>query len=92
MVADGVREITLLGQNVNSWGRDLRPAALELRGAAEELDAIDGLARIRYTSPHPKDMREDVSGARATGVAVRAHPSAAAVGLLADPARDAAHL
>jgi tRNA-2-methylthio-N6-dimethylallyladenosine synthase len=60
MVADGVREITLLGQNVNSWGRDLRPARSSFAALLEELDAIDGLARIRYTSPHPKDMREDV--------------------------------
>ncbi len=60
MVADGVREITLLGQNVNSWGRDLRPDRSSFSALLEELDAIDGLERIRYTSPHPKDMREDV--------------------------------
>jgi tRNA-2-methylthio-N6-dimethylallyladenosine synthase len=69
MVADGVREVTLLGQNVNSYGRDL-PATAPLAGdpptrasfaaLLRRLDAIDGLARIRYTSPHPKDMREDV--------------------------------
>ena len=94
MVDDGVREITLLGQNVNSYGRDLRPARGELRrSCCAELDAIDGLERIRYTSPHPKDMREDVVRAHAElRVAVRAHPPAAAVGLLADAARDAAHL
>jgi tRNA-2-methylthio-N6-dimethylallyladenosine synthase len=64
-VAEGVREITLLGQNVNSYGRDLRPRAAfsELLRA---LDAIPGLDRIRYTSPHPKDMREDVILAHAT--------------------------
>jgi tRNA-2-methylthio-N6-dimethylallyladenosine synthase len=64
-VADGVREVTLLGQNVNSYGRDLRPdrrSFAELLGA---LDAIDGLDRLRYTSPHPKDMREDVIRAHA---------------------------
>jgi tRNA-2-methylthio-N6-dimethylallyladenosine synthase len=74
MVADGVREVTLLGQNVNSYGRDL-PAAASLAGdpptrasfaaLLRRLDAIDGLARIRYTSPHPKDMREDVIRAHA---------------------------
>jgi tRNA-2-methylthio-N6-dimethylallyladenosine synthase len=58
-VAEGVREITLLGQNVNSYGRDLRPRAAFSELLAE-LDAIAGLDRIRYTSPHPKDMREDV--------------------------------
>jgi tRNA-2-methylthio-N6-dimethylallyladenosine synthase len=61
-VADGVREVTLLGQNVNSYGRDLRVGGRP-RSFAEllhALDAIEGLDRIRYTSPHPKDMREDV--------------------------------
>jgi tRNA-2-methylthio-N6-dimethylallyladenosine synthase len=61
MVAAGVREVTLLGQNVNSYGRDLpvgdRASFAELLGL---LDAVDGIERIRYTSPHPKDMREDV--------------------------------
>jgi tRNA-2-methylthio-N6-dimethylallyladenosine synthase len=60
MVDDGVREITLLGQNVNSYGRDLRPARASFSELLRELDTIDGLERIRYTSPHPKDMREDV--------------------------------
>jgi tRNA-2-methylthio-N6-dimethylallyladenosine synthase len=61
LVDDGVREVTLLGQNVCSYGRDLPKGAkstfAELLGM---LDAIDGLERIRYTSPHPKDIREDV--------------------------------
>ncbi|HLW93789.1 MAG TPA: tRNA (N6-isopentenyl adenosine(37)-C2)-methylthiotransferase MiaB [Solirubrobacteraceae bacterium] len=65
MVADGVREITLLGQNVNSYGRDLRPQRATFAGLLHDLDAIDGLERIRYTSPHPKDMREDVIRAHA---------------------------
>ncbi len=64
MAADGVREVTLLGQNVNSYGRDLpeRPTFAQLLGA---LDAVEGIDRIRYTSPHPKDMREDVVRAHA---------------------------
>jgi len=67
LAADGVREVTLLGQNVNAYGRDLRAGAdpatfAELLG---RLDAIDGIERIRYTSPHPKDMREDVIRAHA---------------------------
>jgi tRNA-2-methylthio-N6-dimethylallyladenosine synthase len=65
MVAEGVREITLLGQNVNSYGRDLRPERASFSQLLYELDAIDGLDRIRYTSPHPKDMREDVIRAHA---------------------------
>ena len=61
LAADGVREVTLLGQNVNSYGRDLR--GTDRASFAELLravDAVDGIDRIRYTSPHPKDMREDV--------------------------------
>jgi tRNA-2-methylthio-N6-dimethylallyladenosine synthase len=68
MAADGVREVTLLGQNVNSYGRDLRSAGHEPATFAELLtavDAIDGIERVRYTSPHPKDMREDVIRAHA---------------------------
>jgi tRNA-2-methylthio-N6-dimethylallyladenosine synthase len=66
LVADGVREITLLGQNVNSYGRDL-PGTERLRFAEllGRLDGVEGLERIRYTSPHPKDMREDVIRAHA---------------------------
>jgi tRNA-2-methylthio-N6-dimethylallyladenosine synthase len=66
LVGDDVREVTLLGQNVNSYGRDLPP---EKRISFSELlarvDAIPGVDRIRYTSPHPKDMREDVIRAHA---------------------------
>jgi tRNA-2-methylthio-N6-dimethylallyladenosine synthase len=67
MAAEGVKEVTLLGQNVNSYGRDLRDDGGP-RSFAELLHAIDavpGIARIRYTSPHPKDMREDVIRAHA---------------------------
>jgi len=64
LARDGVREITLLGQNVNSWGRDLAP---ELRTEFGELlracDAVKGIERIRFTSPHPKDFREPVIAA-----------------------------
>jgi tRNA-2-methylthio-N6-dimethylallyladenosine synthase len=67
MAADGVRELTLLGQNVNSYGRDL-PAHDEratFAGLLGAIDAVEGIERIRYTSPHPKDMREDVVRAHA---------------------------
>jgi tRNA-2-methylthio-N6-dimethylallyladenosine synthase len=118
MAADGVREVTLLGQNVNSYGRDLPARApegvsrssakvpengigalpgtgldvqdgtsrtsvggalratrrsrtfAELLGA---LDGIEGIERIRYTSPHPKDMREDVIRAHAELASVCEH-------------------
>ncbi|HET7120341.1 MAG TPA: tRNA (N6-isopentenyl adenosine(37)-C2)-methylthiotransferase MiaB [Solirubrobacterales bacterium] len=66
LAADGVVEVTLLGQNVNSYGRDL-PADRRI-GFSELLrrvDAVAGIKRIRYTSPHPKDMKEDVIRAHA---------------------------
>jgi tRNA-2-methylthio-N6-dimethylallyladenosine synthase len=65
LAADGVREVTLLGQNVNSYGRDLRPERASFAQLLHALDAVPGIDRIRYTSPHPKDMREDVIRAHA---------------------------
>src|SRR2546428_4149134 len=63
---DGVREVTLLGQNVNSYGRDLpKGEKTTFAELLRILDAVDGIERIRYTSPHPKDMREDVIRAHA---------------------------
>jgi tRNA-2-methylthio-N6-dimethylallyladenosine synthase len=71
---DGVREITLLGQNVNSWGRDLAP---DIRTDFGELlracDAVDGIERIRFTSPHPKDFRRPVIEAMAECASVCEH-------------------
>jgi tRNA-2-methylthio-N6-dimethylallyladenosine synthase len=64
MASEGVRELTLLGQNVNSYGRDLRPRE-SFSELLARIDAVDGIERIRYTSPHPKDMREDVARAHA---------------------------
>jgi tRNA-2-methylthio-N6-dimethylallyladenosine synthase len=62
----GVREITLLGQNVNSWGRDLAPAIrTEFGELLRACDAVPGIERIRFTSPHPKDFREPVIAAMA---------------------------
>src|SRR6476619_4132449 len=74
LAADGVRELTLLGQNVNSWGRDL-PAQDRsgFGGLLRALDAVDGIARIRFTSPHPKDMRDDVIAAMAECQSVCEH-------------------
>ncbi len=65
LAADGVREVTLLGQNVNSYGRDLGAGRTSFAELLARLDAVDGIERIRYTSPHPKDMREDVIRAHA---------------------------
>jgi tRNA-2-methylthio-N6-dimethylallyladenosine synthase len=66
LAADGVREVTLLGQNVNSYGRDLpRDHPVSFAQLLGMVNAVDGIERIRYTSPHPKDMREDVIRAHA---------------------------
>ena len=72
LVADGVREVTLLGQNVNSYGRSLRPRS-SFAELLHALDGIDGLDRIRYTSPHPSDMKEDVIRAHADLAGVCEH-------------------
>jgi len=70
---DGVVEITLLGQNVNSYGRDLtkrRPLFADLLRA---VGAVDGIRRVRFTSPHPKDLRVETIAAMAETPAVCAH-------------------
>ena len=74
LAEDGVREIILLGQNVNSYGRDLLPGIRT--GFAELLracDTIEGIERIRFTSPHPKDFRPDLIEAMAECAAVCEH-------------------
>jgi tRNA-2-methylthio-N6-dimethylallyladenosine synthase len=66
LAGDGVREITLLGQNVNSYGRDLpKESRIGFAELLTRVDAVEGIERIRYTSPHPKDMKEDVIRAHA---------------------------
>ncbi len=74
LAADGVSEVTLLGQNVNSYGRDLAPERrLSFSELLTAVDHVSGIERIRYTSPHPKDMREDVILAHAELSAVCEH-------------------
>ena len=74
LAGQGVREITLLGQNVNSYGRDLLP---DVRTDFGELlrgcDAVAGIERIRFTSPHPKDFRAPVIAAMADCASVCEH-------------------
>jgi len=72
LVADGVVEVSLLGQNVNSYGRDVygTPRFADLLLA---LDGIPGLSRVRFTSPHPKDFREPVARAMAESSVVCEH-------------------
>jgi tRNA-2-methylthio-N6-dimethylallyladenosine synthase len=74
LAAEGVREVTLLGQNVNSWGRDLLPdIRTEFGELLRAVDAVHGIERIRFTSPHPKDFREPVIAAMAECNAVCEH-------------------
>jgi tRNA-2-methylthio-N6-dimethylallyladenosine synthase len=74
LAAAGVREITLLGQNVNSWGRDLRPDLdTEFGELLRACDEVDGIERIRFTSPHPKDFRPPVIAAMAECASVCEH-------------------
>jgi tRNA-2-methylthio-N6-dimethylallyladenosine synthase len=74
LAAEGVREVTLLGQNVNSWGRDLTPEiSTEFGELLRAIDGIDGIERIRFTSPHPKDFREPVIRAMVECEAVCEH-------------------
>ncbi len=63
LVADGVVEVTLLGQNVNSYGRDLygQPRFAELLRAV----AATGIGRIRFTTSHPKDLSDETIAAMA---------------------------
>src|SRR5205085_9521355 len=73
LAAEGVTEVTLLGQNVNSYGRDItrrRPLFAEL---LEAIGAIDGIGRVRFTSPHPKDLRPETIAAMAATPAVCEH-------------------
>jgi len=83
LAGEGISEVTLLGQNVNSYGRDL---AINARRAGEDvrlrpmfaellrtIGDINGIRRIRYTSPHPKDMGPDVAEAMAETAAVCEH-------------------
>src|SRR5436309_1188308 len=73
LAAEGVSEVTLLGQNVNSYGRDItkrRPLFADLLRA---VGAVDGIERVRFTSPHPKDLRPETIDAMAATAAVCEH-------------------
>jgi tRNA-2-methylthio-N6-dimethylallyladenosine synthase len=87
LVADGVREVTLLGQNVNAYGLDLAPH-YDARGPREasassqapdfpallrKLDAVEGLDRIRFMTSHPKDLSDELVAAVAESASVCEH-------------------
>ncbi|MCU1366820.1 MAG: miaB, partial [Ilumatobacteraceae bacterium] len=84
LAGQGVTEITLLGQNVNSYGRDITLAErrggdtdVRIRPLFSELlravGAVQGIRRVRFTSPHPKDMRADTFAAMAETPSVCEH-------------------
>jgi tRNA-2-methylthio-N6-dimethylallyladenosine synthase len=84
LAADGVSEVTLLGQNVNSYGRDLQLAARQAGDTTAKLrplfadllrdvGSVEGIRRVRFTSPHPKDMRPETFAAMADSPAVCEH-------------------
>jgi len=84
LAADGVTEVTLLGQNVNSYGRDIQLAARQagddeaklrplFADLLRDVGAVHGIERVRYTSPHPKDMRPETFAAMADTAAVCEH-------------------
>ena len=69
LAADGVLEITLLGQNVNSYGREFGDQRA-FSGLLRTVGAVDGIERVRFTSPHPRDFSDDVIDAMASTPAV----------------------
>ena len=83
LAEDGVVEVTLLGQNVNSYGRDLTLAGRRSGGTdpvrplfadlLRRVGEVDGIRRVRFTSPHPKDLRPDTIAAMAETAAVCEH-------------------
>ncbi|MFZ4585611.1 MAG: tRNA (N6-isopentenyl adenosine(37)-C2)-methylthiotransferase MiaB [Acidimicrobiia bacterium] len=75
LARDGVSEVTLLGQNVNSYGRDLGAGQWAPRFAdlLRAVDAVEGIDRVRYTSPHPKDLRPETITAMAECASVCEH-------------------
>jgi tRNA-2-methylthio-N6-dimethylallyladenosine synthase len=62
LVETGVREVTLLGQNVNSYGKK-NGHGVDFSGLLEKLDRVEGLKRIRFTTSHPKDLSDRLIGA-----------------------------
>ena len=59
-VAEGYKEITLLGQNVNSYGNDLHIDGVNFASLLREIDKIEGKFRVRFMTSHPKDLSKEV--------------------------------
>jgi len=73
LAADGVTEVTLLGQNVNSYGRDITRRSPLFADLLRAVGAVEGISRVRFTSPHPKDLRPDTIEAMRETEAVCEH-------------------
>ena len=74
LARESVREVTLLGQNVNSWGRDLLPhVQADFGELLRRVNDVEGVERIRFTSPHPKDFRAPVIASMAECRAICEH-------------------
>jgi tRNA-2-methylthio-N6-dimethylallyladenosine synthase len=65
LAATGVTEVTLLGQNVNSYGRDITRRSPLFADLLRAVGRVDGIERLRFTSPHPKDLRPETIAAMA---------------------------
>lgn len=59
LLASGATDITLLGQNVNAFGQDKSGDGTSFRALLDKVDALPGLARLHYVTPHPKDMKDE---------------------------------
>ncbi|MGH9165901.1 MAG: MiaB/RimO family radical SAM methylthiotransferase, partial [Acidimicrobiales bacterium] len=73
LAAAGTVEVTLLGQNVNSYGRDITRRGPLFAELLRAVGAVEGIRRVRFTSPHPKDLRPDTIAAMAEVDAVCPH-------------------
>jgi tRNA-2-methylthio-N6-dimethylallyladenosine synthase len=75
LARDGVSELTLLGQNVNSYGRDLGSGqwSPQFADLLRAVDGVEGIERVRFTSPHPKDLRPETVTAMAECASVCEH-------------------
>ena len=72
LVADGVVEIMLLGQNVNSYGKNLEEP-MSFAGLLQEVEKIDGLRRIRFMTSHPKDLSDELIRVMAASTKICRH-------------------
>ncbi len=72
LVADGVKEVMLLGQNVNSYGKGLEPA-ITFPELLREVEKIEGLERIRFMSSHPKDLSDELIDVMANSTKICRH-------------------